>query len=148
MRKLFALIGLSLASLSFAHQEIKIGDDYVLACGKRNEPSYTGMPSGLELFISTPDGKPVTGMEKSLQAELTSPTGTIVTYTGDGEYGPTSLWEPTWEAEGVYYTSWILLTPGQYKVHLTGFIGETEVDVFCDSEDTWLVEDKSTIEIR
>jgi hypothetical protein len=40
------------------------------------------------------------------------------------------------------------MTPGQYKVHITGFIGETEVDVFCDDEDTWKLEDKSAIEIR
>jgi hypothetical protein len=148
MRLWITLIALSLLSFSFAHQEIKIGDDYVLACGKRNEPVYTGMPSGLELFINTPDGKPVTGMEKSLQIELTSPTGTVVKYTGDGEYGPNSLWEPTWQEEGVYNTSWILMTPGQYKVHITGFIGETAVDVFCDDTDTWLLEDSSAIEIR
>lgn len=150
MRILLALIGLTFVSLSFAHQEIKIGDDYVLSCGKQNEPVYTGMPSGLELFINTADGEPVTGLEKSLQVELTSPTGTVVTYTGDGKYGPNSLWEPYWDeaSKGVYNTSWILMTPGQYKVHITGFIGETEVDVFCDNEETWMLEDSSAIEIR
>lgn len=150
MRTIVILIGLSLFSLAFAHQEIKIGDEYVLSCGKRNEPVYTGMPSGLELFINTADGEPVSGMEESLQVELTSPTGTVVKYTADGDYGPNSLWEPYWDesSKGTYNTSWILMTPGQYKVHITGFVGETEVDVFCDNEDTWKLEDKSAIEIR
>lgn len=150
MRKFIALISLLTLSLSFAHQEIKIGDEYVLSCGKRNEPVYTGIPSGLELFINTADGEPVSGMEESLQVELTSPTGTVVKYTADGEYGPNSLWEPYWDetSKGTYNTSWILMTPGQYKVHITGFIGETEVDVFCDNEETWMLEDKSAIEIR
>jgi hypothetical protein len=148
MRKLFALIGLSLLSLSFAHQEIKVGDEYVMFCGKQNEPVYTGIPSGLELLIQTPDGKPVTGMEKSLNIELTSPTGTVVNYTADGNYGPNSFWEATWKEEGTYNTSWILMTPGQYKVHITGFLGDTEVDAFCDDEETWMLADKSAIEIR
>ncbi len=147
MRTVIALIGLSLLSLSFAHQEIKIGEEYVMHCGKQNEPVYTGMPSGLELIIETADGQPVGGLAKSLNIELTSPTGTVVTYTGETESGPNSLFE-AWGQEGTYNTSWILMTPGQYTVHITGFIGETEVDVVCDSDTTWLLEDKSAIEIR
>jgi hypothetical protein len=54
----------------------------------------------------------------------------------------------TWEAEGQYATSWVLAEPGQYKVHITGFIGETEVDAFCDNEDTWNISSLDDITIR
>lgn len=148
----FALVSaaLVLATLSsaFAHQTIEVGDDYVFICGKQNEPTFTGMPSGLELFIETPGGEPVEGAAQGLSVELTSPTGTIVTYTPDGGYGPRSFFEASWKGAGTYNTTWILQTPGQYTVHITGFVGETEIDVTCDDEDTWVVEDRSAIEVN
>jgi hypothetical protein len=154
MRKLLALIGLSLLSLSFAHQEIKVGDEYVMFCGNRNEPYYAGMVGGLDLYVNAvakegqEEGDPISGAEKSLVVEIIAPSGTTRKYTGDGGYDPNSLWEVTWEAPGQYATSWVLAEPGQYKVHITGFIGETPVDAYCDNEETWKIGPLSDIEIR
>ncbi|MER3490440.1 MAG: hypothetical protein C4328_11260 [Meiothermus sp.] len=148
MSKLLRLAVVALFTLipALAHQRIEVGN-YLLICGMRNEPSYTGMRSGLDLMIRTKDGTPVEKAEKGLTIELISPTGTKYTYVGDGQYGSKSFWEAHGE-KGRYQSDWVLLTPGLWKVRVFGQIGETPIDVTFDSPSTFTVKDGKMLELR
>lgn len=141
-----AIVALFTLIPALAHQRIEVGN-YLLICGMRNEPSYTGMRSGLDLRIQTKDGTPVEKAEKGLTIELISPTGEKYTYLGDGQYGPRSFWE-SFSEKGRYYSDWVLLTPGLWKVRVFGQIGETAIDVTFDSPGTFTVKDGKTLELR
>lgn len=148
MSKLLRLAVVALFTLipALAHQRIEVGN-YLLICGMRNEPSYTGMRSGLDLMIRTKDGTPVEKAEKGLTIELISPTGNKYTYVGDGQNGPRSFWE-SFSEKGRYQSDWVLLTPGLWKVRVFGQIGETPIDVTFDSPSTFTVKDGKALELR
>ena len=115
----FALAALfSTGGSAFAHGTTQVGD-YELVIGWHNEPAYQGEPSGLDLFVTnTKTQKKVTGLEKTLKAELIF-----------GASKKELELRPQFGTEGDYTTDVIPAMTGEYTWHIFGQIEETPVDV-------------------
>lgn len=115
--------GLLALSLSFAHEHQTVGEgenQYELAIGYVNEPTYTDQLNGLDLAVHKMDETPVENLETSLKAAIIAPDGTARRGLPlRAVYG-----EP-----GAYTSDFILSEPGAYTFEISGFIGETEVDL-------------------
>lgn len=121
--------GLLAFSLSFAHDHQTVGkgeNQYELAIGYVNEPTYTDQLNGLDLAVHKLDETPVENLETSLKAATIAPDGTTRRELPlRAVYG-----EP-----GVYTSDFVLSEPGAYTFEITGFIGETEVDLTLPYKD-------------
>ncbi len=137
------------ASLAFApsaaaHAHISVGD-YELTIGWVNEPTYVGVPNGIEVLIEDADAQPVT--------DLAPGALMVVVSTAEAETPPLPL-EPGFSIEGgfgtpgSYEAELMPTTPGDYTFHFTGSIGDQPVDVELTSgEDTFsTVQSSSEIE--
>jgi hypothetical protein len=142
-------LGLLSASLALppsaaAHAHVPLGD-YSLTIGWVNEPTYVGVPNGIEVFIEAGDGQPVT--------DLAAGDLMVVVSTVDAETAPLPL-EPGFSIEGgfgtpgSYEAELMPTTPGDYTFHFTGSIGDQPVDLELTSgEDTFsTVQSSSEIE--
>lgn len=154
MRPRFALragiaLALIAASLAFApgaaaHAHLEVGD-YHLTIGWVNEPTYVGVPNGIEVFVEDHDEQPVT--------DLAAGDLMVVVSTAGAETEPMVL-EPGFSLEGgfgtpgSYEAELMPTTPGDYTFHFTGSIRDQEVDLELTSgEDTFSpVQSSSDIE--
>ena len=129
-----ALVVLAFA-FAFAHETQVVGEggnQYKVIVGYSTEPAYTDERNGLDLFIRTPDDEPVANLENSLTATLIAPDGSTRQLNLRAVYG-----QP-----GDYTDDFILTAPGVYQLHLTGFVGATEIDLTFDFHE---VESLSTL---
>lgn len=111
---LISLLGVGVA---LAHEQRTVGK-YNFVVGFLTEPAYTGQPNGLDLRISNKDnGKPVEGLEKTLQAELLF-GGKSMPLTVRARYG-----QP-----GAYTADLIPTKAGTYIFHVTGDVEGQKVD--------------------
>jgi hypothetical protein len=121
---------------AFAHEGREVGP-YILNFGWRIEPAYVGVFNGPELSIMMePDGAegednaeeeshtPVEGAEETLQFEVVF-----------GGQSKVLRLEPVRGEPGHYTADLIPTRPGDYSFHLTGKIGETEIDETFSSAD-------------
>ena len=127
-----ALVIMSLLLLigpASAHEGRTIGD-YDVAFGWRSEPALVGYLNGPELFIAPqgtdPEegGSAMEGVDVSLQVEVS--------------FGPATKtldMEPAEGEAGHYIADLIPSRPGDYSFHLTGTIGDTQVDETFTSAD-------------
>lgn len=123
---LFALLSLT---TTLAHQTRVVGPEgsqYKVIVGMVREPAFTEERNGLDLIIRTMDDAPVEGLAESLNAEITSPDGSVThTFTLRAQYGSPG-----------YYTDDIVLTePGEYTLRIWGFIGALEFDETFQTHD-------------
>ncbi|MEZ4669527.1 MAG: hypothetical protein R3E39_16610 [Anaerolineae bacterium] len=121
----FLVVGLLLAALIApvsAHEGREVGET-LIEFGWRLEPAYTNLLNGPELTIEThDDGKPVEGLEETLLIE--------VSYGGKSK----ALRLRAVANEPGHYTADLIPTqPGDYSFHLTGKIGDVDVDEVFDS---------------
>lgn len=121
-RRILTLALFLFASLAAAHQTKTVGpegEQYRVIVGMVKEPAFTEERNGLDLIIRTADDEAVEGLEGSLNAEITSPDGSVThTFTLRAQYGKPG-----------YYTDDIVLTqPGEYTLRIWGFIGNVEFD--------------------
>ena len=109
----------------FAHASTKIGP-YNLVVGWVNEPPIVGERNAI-LLIITEDatGEPVIGAEASLEAEVSYGPKTF-----SGNLNPTTI-------PGEYTLELIPTVRGQFNLHLSGTIGQTEVDVTTEPEEVF-----------
>jgi len=122
-RLALSLLSSSLLGLALAH-ELRVvgaegGTQYEIVVGMLNEPVFTEVRTGLDLTIrSVAEGRPVEGLETSLEVTVTAPGGQTRTLQVRPRYG----------APGAYTDDYILTTPGTYDIRVRGFIGDLEVD--------------------
>lgn len=115
--------GLLTLSAAFAHDHQTVGEgenQYELTLGYINEPTYTEQMNGLDLVVHTMDETPVENLEQSLSAAIIAP---------DGKARRELPLRAVYGEPGAYTSDFILSEPGAYTFEITGFIGETEVDL-------------------
>lgn len=126
-RRLAAVLGaLSLTLLAaapvFAH-EARTVNGYEFEVGLQNEPVFVGDKSGLEFFVHK-DDQPVTGLEKTVTAQVTygAQTRDLPVSARDGE-------------DGAYESSFIPTAAGKYTFHVKGTLpdGSTFDESFTSS---------------
>ncbi|HEX5505599.1 MAG TPA: hypothetical protein VFW96_23480 [Thermomicrobiales bacterium] len=122
-----ALAGALAPGHASAHERRAVaGGKYQLVVGFLNEPSYEGQPNGLELTVTdlsqkdaAGNGKPVDGLEQTLQAE--------VIVGGNAKVMPLTL-EPVFGQPGEYAGYFEPTRAGAYTFHIFGQIGGQAVD--------------------
>ena len=124
LAKLALTLLFALGALAFAHEtrtlEAGDGAQYDVTVGLLNEPIYNTVRTGVDLIIRmTADETPVENLESSLQADITSPDGSVTR---------TLTLRPQYNKPGYYTADLMLAEPGTYDVRVYGFIGEMEVD--------------------
>jgi len=119
----------------FAHEGREVGE-WELHFGWRVEPAYAGMMNGPEVFIALhgeheeeeadehEETMDMSTVEVNLQAEVTF-----------GDQTTTVTFRPAWGETGHYIAELMPMLPGDYSFHLTGTIGDTEVDEVFTSAD-------------
>lgn len=109
---------------AFAHETQSVGEgesQYNVIVGFATEPPYTEERSGLSLTVrNANDGSPVENLENSLSVDLIAPDGTTSR--------PLQL-RARHAEPGAYTDDFLLTAPGVYSLHVTGFIGATQVDL-------------------
>ncbi len=112
----FSLILVALAAVPVAaHDETEI-DGYAIEVGFIDEPVFVGDRSGLELIVAK-DGQPVTGLEKTISAEVIFGDQTRSLPLAARESEP-----------GAYESIFVPTVSGRYTFHLTGSIDGTALD--------------------
>lgn len=120
---LFSALSVGIVS---AHGDRTVGD-YVVVFGWRNEPAYAGQFNGPEVILSShdhPDAPFPADVAVELRAEVT--------------FGPaktTVFFRPVRQQPGHFVADLIPSMPGDYMFHLTGSIGDHDVDLTFDSAD-------------
>src|SRR5579883_1363418 len=72
---LVALLAVLFPAAALAHEKRAVGN-YTFVVGFLNEPAIQNQPNGLDLTITDPQGKPVTGAEKTLKVAIAYGGGT------------------------------------------------------------------------
>ena len=111
--------------ITFAHGSTQVGP-YNLVVGWVNEPPIVGERNAI-LLIVTEDatGEPVVGVEATLDAEVIYGAKTF-----SGNLNPTTT-------PGEYTLELIPTVRGQFNLHLSGTIGETEVELTTEPEEVF-----------
>ena len=131
MKKVFAIglilvvvVLVVLVAMVAAHEEREVGD-YALELGWRVEPAYTDLFNGPEIFIEKKaSGEPVTGADDTLKLEVSFGADTKELKLREVYNDP-----------GHYTADLIPTRPGDYTFHLTGKIGDLDVDETFTSAD-------------
>ena len=123
MRSVFVCLMFTLLPAAFAHDTKIVGPEggkqYKVTVGMLNEPVFSEVRTGLDLIVrDNADDSPVEGLETSLLAEITAPTGETRTLTVSPQFGK----------PGYYKDDYILTMPGTYDIRIYGFIGDLEID--------------------
>lgn len=109
-----------------AHEGREVGD-YDIHFGWRGEPAYAGQLNGPEIYIaslSDDDTAALEGLDVNLRAEVTF-----------GDQTTTVTFRPAWGEVGHYIADLTPTLPGDYVFHVTGNIGDTQVDAIFTSAD-------------
>lgn len=129
MLKILLTAALLSAPLAFAHQTQTVGEGegaVNVIVGMVREPAYTEERNGLDLIIQNANDEPIENLENSLQAEITAPSG--------GEPRVLAL-RAQYGKPGYYTDDFVLTEPGVYTIHISGFVGEREVDLTFESHE-------------
>jgi hypothetical protein len=111
------VVSLLSVGIALAHEQRTVGK-YQFVVGFINEPAYVGLPNGLDLRISNKDsGKPVEGLEKTLQAEFIFGSKTMP-LTVRARFG-----QP-----GAYTADLVPTKAGTYIFHIFGDVEGQKVD--------------------
>ncbi|HEU5432248.1 MAG TPA: hypothetical protein VFU81_11330 [Thermomicrobiales bacterium] len=150
---LLFLVGWPLVASAHEHRTIANGQINVVV-GFRDEPAFAGLKNGLDLTVMKlgptptagtpaaasddgPTGAPVTGLEKTLKAEVLYGDQTMeLTLT------------PRWNTPGAYDGVFFPMKPGDYSFRLYGTIDGAQVDETFTSSPTTFgpVEDPTPLE--
>jgi hypothetical protein len=125
---LSALILLVGAPPAAAHESRRVGP-YEFVVGWYDEPVYTGVKNGPEVFISDfQSGEPIT---EQVPAELE-----VEVIFEDAS--TTQTMEPAFDDPSHFEAQVVPTRPGEYTFHVTGTVGNTEIDEeFTSGPDTF-----------
>ncbi len=121
--RIFALLALSLLSVTFAHDHHTVGQgeqQYEIVLGYVNEPPYTEQLNGIDLTVHNMAEEPIENLETSLTATIIAP---------DGRARRELPLRAVYGEPGAYTSDFILSEPGAYTFEVKGFIGALEVDL-------------------
>jgi hypothetical protein len=113
-----------------AHEQRDVADEYSFVVGFLAEPAYAGEQNGLDLRISTLDptggvnSEPVEGADETLTATVSF-----------GDLSMPLEISPVYNTPGSYRAIFFPTTPGDYTFHITGTIGDTQIDETFTSAD-------------
>ncbi|BDG17481.1 hypothetical protein [Thermus brockianus] len=111
------LVVVLLLAVGLAHESRQVGP-YKLVVGFLQNPAFAGYPNSLDLRVTTSDGKPVEGLEKTLRAEIIAPNGERF----EVEVRPV-------HGQPRFYRGWFIPTlAGNYVWRIFGQIGDLVVD--------------------
>ncbi len=99
-----------------AHEHRDVATDYVFVVGFLGEPAVQGDTNGISLEV-TKAGKPVTGVDKTLKAEIIF-----------GDQKKEVALSPVWKTDGSYEAVFIPSQPGDYTFHFFGTVDGKKVD--------------------
>ena len=128
------------APAASAHTHIHVGE-YELSIGWANEPTYVGVPNGVEITVADHDGQPIT--------DLRAGDITVVVSTADQSTAALPL-EPAFVVgvfgtPGQYVADLLPTVPGDYTFKFAGALRDETVDVTVTSgEDTFSPVQSST----
>ncbi|HVU12193.1 MAG TPA: hypothetical protein VHD90_12990 [Phototrophicaceae bacterium] len=111
-----------------AHEQRTVGN-WQIAFGWRNEPTYVGEFTGPEVFIAPANATPEAG-EDEVHASEADMANVEVNLQAEVTFGDQSTKVTFYPADdpGHYIADLIPTLPGDYTFHLTGKIGDTQVD--------------------
>lgn len=124
LRSIAAALAMVAASLGIftspaaAHETRTVGP-YVLEVGWAAEPAIVGQPNGLFLAVADTAGTPVTGLAKTLRAEV---------IVGGGSRRMTLDLGADPDRAGQYTGPMVPTRTGDYTFHISGTIGTTTID--------------------
>ncbi|MAS36228.1 MAG: hypothetical protein CL610_19650 [Anaerolineaceae bacterium] len=137
------LIGVMLFTLTAvvsAHEGRTVGE-YELTFGWRAEPALAGMMNGPEVYLSVhghEEAEASDDHEEGADHEVTFPADIEVNLQAEVTFGSetrTITLRPAWGETGHYIAEMVPTMPGDYTFHLTGTIGDIEVDELFSSSD-------------
>jgi hypothetical protein len=106
-----------------AHEGRELEGDISVEFGWRNEPAYAGLLNGIEMFVHNhATEEPIEGAELRVE----------VSYGGESM---TVLLSPVAEDPGHYVADLIPTIPGDYSFHVTGTVGDVQLDTVFTSAD-------------
>jgi hypothetical protein len=134
-------VTLFMAAPAFAHEHRTVGG-YNFVTGWLNEPTFSGVRNGVQLFLSDSNNQPVTDLGDTL---------TVQVIFGNQKTDPLPLkpaFGKTWGTPGEYDAALTPTRPGIYTFHYTGTVHGQPIDQsFTSSEKTFgVVEDTASIE--
>jgi hypothetical protein len=129
---LVLLAALVAAPAASAHTTAPAADGaYCVTAGNLNEPVTTYVKTGLDLTIraglgagtcsSADRGAEVAGAHESLQVTLLAPNGAELSQTLQPQFGSVGRY--------TFDEPYVLTETGEYFVHVTGTLGDDEIDV-------------------
>jgi hypothetical protein len=124
-----ATLAVLITNPASAHEERPVGP-VQLTVGWVSEPTFTGFPNGVQLFLNDSAGAPITDLGDSLKVEVS---------LGEEKTGPLAL-EPAFGEDfgtpGEYNAHLIPTRPGAYSFHFTGSVRGQNIDeTFSGSEE-------------
>jgi hypothetical protein len=124
-----AALAVMTTSPAYAHEERASGP-VQMTVGWVSEPTFTGFPNGVQLFLNDSAGAPITDLGDSLKVEVS---------LGEEKTGPLAL-EPAFGEDfgtpGEYNAHLIPTRPGAYTFHFTGSVQGQNIDEsFSGSEE-------------
>jgi hypothetical protein len=134
-----ALVVMS-AGTAFAHEARDVGQ-FKVEVGWVNEPTFTGFPNGVALFLHDANDQPITDLGDTLKVEVSF---------GDKKTGPLDLAPAFSDEEGTkgeYRAEVIPTRPGKYTFHFTGTVHGQAFDESFTSSDTGFDEAKDDTEV-
>jgi hypothetical protein len=139
----FVAASLAAAPAAFAHTHIHVGE-YELSIGWAVEPTYVGVPNGVEITIEDHDGEPVT--------DLGAGDITVVVSTADQSTSALPL-EPAFVVDvfgtpGQYVADILPTVPGDYTFKFAGSLRGETVDVTVASGEETFSPVQSSSEIE
>jgi hypothetical protein len=111
----FALVALA-PTIASAHEKRQVGN-YTFVVGFLSEPPIVDQPNSIDLTVTDSNNQPVTGLEKTLKAQII--------YGGSTEDVALT---PRFNAPGKYNGYVIPTKTGTWKFHFTGTINGDNVD--------------------
>lgn len=131
-----ALVLLAIVPVA-AHEGREVGD-YVLTFGWRNEPAYAGQFNGPEISLALAEAEHGHGEESDHDHAAEFPADIEVALQAEVTFGSettTVFFRPQWGTTGHYIADLIPTLAGDYTFHITGTIGDVEVDEVFSSAD-------------
>ena len=135
-----AVVTVMTAGPAFAHEGRDVGP-YKVEVGWVNEPTYTGFPNGVALFLNDANDQPIEDLGDTLKVEVSF---------GEEKTGPLDI-EPAFGddfgTKGEYHADVIPTRPGKYTFHFTGTVRGQNFDESFTSSDTGFDEAKDDTEV-
>jgi hypothetical protein len=118
------------SSSAYAHEGRTVGD-YEFVVGFKNEPTFAGDKSGVEIRLSDAQGDPVVkGVELEVEVVF---AGESTTLPVEPDFVVGAFGEP-----GAYGANFFPTRPGRYTFHLTGTVAGQDIDEeFTSGPDTF-----------